>query len=519
MENSTAEIPENRASRSDSWMWQVLVLLIIAVGLWVRLVDLTDQPLDFHPTRQLRSAIIARGIYYQSLSNVDVDVRNQAMLFWSSMEVYEPTIFEWLVAMTYRLIGSEQLWVARLYSCVAWLIGGLALYALLRRIFSPAAGVFSLGFYLLLPWGVVASRVFQPDPPMVMWILLSAYALFRWGETHGMSWLWTVLAGLSCGIAILVKIYALFFVAPMLLGILADQLLEGGKLFHNLRRMLTMPQVWAVAVLAVIIPGAYYLGLGQRSSDFASFWIVSFSKLLLEPKFYVKWLALIHGLMDVTVFLTALLGVFLIPGRGRVIGLGLWAGYLGFGITFPFQIYTHDYYSLVAVPMVALSLAPLADLAFKRLEEVAGLWKVLFLVILLAITSYYTWVSRSQFFAMSYRLEPVPWQQMGAELPKNGDIIALTHDYGNRLKYYGWRMVNSLWPGEDDIALSAAAGMERIDNFERYFQTQTEGMEYFLVTLFSDLDAQPNLKSELYDHYPIYAQGDGYILFDLRQRH
>ena len=40
------------------------VLLILAAGLALRLFDLTDQPLDFHPTRQLRSAIIERGMYY-----------------------------------------------------------------------------------------------------------------------------------------------------------------------------------------------------------------------------------------------------------------------------------------------------------------------------------------------------------------------------------------------------------------------------------------------------------------------
>jgi hypothetical protein len=272
------------------------------------------------------------------------------------------------------------------------------------------------------------------------------------------------------------------------------------------------------ALLAALIPGLYYLGLGQRSSDFASFWIVSFSRLLLERKFYIQWLALIRGLMEVIIFFTALLGVFLMPARGRMLALGLWLGYFLLGATFPFQIYTHDYYSLVLVPIVAIGLAPVAELIFKRLSDQPRLWQALFMVAFLGIAGYYTWVARSQFYSMDYRLEPVPWQKMGAELPKNGDIIALTHDYGSRLKYYGWRMVKRLWPGGDDLSLSAAAGADKIGDFEPYFQQQVEGMDYFLVTLFSDLEAQPALKSELYDHYPIAAQGDGYVLFDLRQR-
>jgi len=516
--NNPKVFPGSQLKNGHSWLWHALALLLILLGLGVRLVDLNDPPLDFHPTRQLRSAIIARGMYYASMPDADAALRDKAIQFWASMELYEPPIFERLVALTYRVIGSEQLWVARVYSSLAWAIGGAALYVLLRRMFTPGAAIFSLGFYLLLPWGVLASRAFQPDPAMVMWVLLSAYTLYRWGEARARSWLWAVLAGVSCGMAVLIKAFALFFVVAMALGILVSLIVEEGKFIAGLRRVLARPQAWALAGLAAAIPAVYYLGLGPRSGEFASFWIISLSRLLLDREFYMQWLALIRGLMDVAVFFTALLAVFLIPGRGRLLVLGLWAGYFLLGLTFPFQIYTHDYYSLALVPVVAISLAPLADLVLKRLDESPRLWKALFILVFLVISGYYTWVSRSQFYGRDYRLEPVPWKQMGADLPNDGDIIALTHDYGNRLKYYGWRMVNRMWPGSGDLSLSEAAGSDRIGNFEAYFQDQTAGMEYFLVTLFGDLNAQPELKSELYDHYDIYAQGDGYVLFDLRQR-
>jgi hypothetical protein len=77
-------------------------------------------------------------------------------------------------------------------------------------------------------------------------------------------------------------------------------------------------------------------------------------------------------------------------------------------------------------------------------------------------------------------------------------------------------VVSRLWPSEGDLELSEAAGSERIGDFAPYFKEQTAGMDYFLVTLFNDLDNQPALKSMLYEHYPIAKQGDGYVLFDLR---
>jgi hypothetical protein len=53
-------------------------------------------------------------------------------------------------------------------------------------------------------------------------------------------------------------------------------------------------------------------------------------------------------------------------------------------------------------------------------------------------------------------------------------------------------------------------------DFESYFKDKTTGMDYFLVTMFSEFDAQPDLKNELTSKYPVLSEGDGYILFDLR---
>jgi hypothetical protein len=39
----------------------IVLLVILVCGLGVRFFDLTDPPLDFAATRQLRSALIARG--------------------------------------------------------------------------------------------------------------------------------------------------------------------------------------------------------------------------------------------------------------------------------------------------------------------------------------------------------------------------------------------------------------------------------------------------------------------------
>ncbi|GMR11340.1 MAG: hypothetical protein BMS9Abin28_2170 [Anaerolineae bacterium] len=43
-----------------------------------------------------------------------------------------------------------------------------------------------------------------------------------------------------------------------------------------------------------------------------------------------------------------------------------------------------------------------------------------------------------------------------------------------------------------------------------------QGFDYFLVTLFNELDDQPVLSDVLYSNYPYQEGDDGYVLFDLK---
>src|SRR5574341_1996556 len=91
------------------------LLILFGFGFSVRLFDLTDLPLDFHPTRQLLSALKARGMYYQDLPNIAEEQRDFAVQQWKLRAAIEPEILERIVAFTYRFTG-EQIWIARIYS-------------------------------------------------------------------------------------------------------------------------------------------------------------------------------------------------------------------------------------------------------------------------------------------------------------------------------------------------------------------------------------------------------------------
>ncbi|MGD0005511.1 MAG: glycosyltransferase family 39 protein, partial [Anaerolineaceae bacterium] len=217
--------------------WQLLLLVVVfAMGLGIRLYDLKDLPLDFYAVRQLRSALIARSVYYQINPKMDLAQRQEA-LDTSNLEIYEPPILEEIVGLTYEVIGSEQLWISRIYTSVCWLIGGLALFGLGRRFFSFDTLLVGLGFYFYLPFSVIASRSFQPDPWMVMWILVFAYTLNRWRETP--TWKWALITGLVGGMAVLVKVFAGFFVVCTLAAVMLVTL--------GFRRTFRSLQAWVMA--------------------------------------------------------------------------------------------------------------------------------------------------------------------------------------------------------------------------------------------------------------------------------
>ena len=91
-----------RQEQQSTWILVILVGLLL-LGLGLRLFDLSDQPIDFHPTRQLRGMIIARGMYYEMLPNADENTRQQALAFWASTGQYEPSILERIVAISYLI--------------------------------------------------------------------------------------------------------------------------------------------------------------------------------------------------------------------------------------------------------------------------------------------------------------------------------------------------------------------------------------------------------------------------------
>ncbi|BCY16203.1 hypothetical protein hrd7_00520 [Leptolinea sp. HRD-7] len=484
----------------------VLLAVVVLLGFGIRIFDLTDPPLDFHPTRQLRSAILARSFYYQWNPAADPVLREKAVNMGNSLEVYEPPILEGLVAGVYLASGQEIWWVSRILNALFWCTGGLALFSIARRYTGFFASLTGLAFYLYLPFSIIASRSFQPDPWMVMWLLLAIDALLRWMDTS--RWKDAVFAGLLAGITVLIKMVTVF---PLVFIWAAVILTKGG-----LKSRFKNGQFYTAVVLAAVPSVIFYLfNLGSRSSDFFSFWTVALSHLVLESNFYADWLVMLHNQFALSNILLSMLGITLARREFKAVLAAGWTGYFIYGLFFPYQMVTHEYYHLIVIPLIGLSLTPVVEMINIGLSTQHWSWRAAAAGVLVLSSAYCLYVSRSVLVATNYASEPLAWKKIGDAIPAEGKVIALTSEYGNRLMYYGWRGIAGYWPDSGDLRLFSMAGSAPTD-FESYFKDKTAGMDYFLVTMFSQFDAQPDLKNELTTKYPVLSEGDGYILFDLR---
>jgi hypothetical protein len=242
-----------------------------------------------------------------------------------------------------------------------------------------------------------------------------------------------------------------------------------------------------------------------------------FPNLLIQPEFYLRWKAMIEEVVGLGLFILALCGLFLFKDRQkRWLILAFWMGYIVFGLVFAYYFETHNYYHSILIPIVALSIAPLAEVVTRALCEITRkrILHALLIGVLLAGLTADLWNIRQIFHKTDYRPQVAFWVHIGEVLGRKPSVIALTQDYGYRLELWGWVMPAGYWPYNGDTAMRQLAGVIQPD-FLTLFKEKIKDRKYFLVTDLAEYDKQSELKQILNGYFPIYNQGDGYIIYDL----
>jgi len=488
------------------WAIGLALAFLFGLGAVIRFYDLTDLPLDFHPTRQLHSAMIARGMYYQQRTDVPGWQRDMAVSNWKSEGLIEPPLIEALVALVYRVTGSEQLWYARVASILFWLAGGIALFKLAGDVTGPGGALIALAYFLILPYGALASRSFQPDPLMTAVITAALAAMVHWEQKPGLSR--AITAGLLSGLAILVKAVAIFFIGGAWVGVVLGSI--------GLRQALRSRQVWLIAILTTLPYACYHIyGVYISGAMASQFSMRFFPQLWVDPVFYLRWKNMIASTTGFPWFIVALLSTFLVQKPAhRWMLVGMWSGYFLYGMSLSYHISTHDYYQLPLIPLVALGLGAGAQVLLQNIRGPRLLLSVVVLTAVLFVLATEAWDVRVTLKRDDYRSEQVFWEKLGRKLGENVSVVALTQDYGYRLSYWGW-VDSENWMTSSDFNLQSLAGNET--DTAQMFAGQVKGKDFFVVTMLGELDRQPKLKSLLYSGYAVMEETSDLVIFDLHR--
>jgi 4-amino-4-deoxy-L-arabinose transferase-like glycosyltransferase len=330
--------------------------------------------------------------------------------------------------------------------------------------------------------------------------------MYRWMTTG--KWKWAILAGVLSGAAMLVKVLAAFSLLGGMVGIF---------LAPGIRKSIRNLRFWVMGIIAAVPMLIWMIyGFFVRGNLGGQFSLRFFPNLWINPVYYLRLESMAERVVGLVPLLLALTGFFLLAEKGKQIFLaGLWGSYVAFVLAFSYYFMTHDYYHITLVPIVALSLAPLADLTLRRLASLNSGWfarAAISLVFLFGLGAN-LWNIRQTFHKADYRPQAEMLTHIGQVLGPDVSVVALTDDYGYPLFYYSW-ISASYWPYTGDTALRQLAGMDT-PAFAQQFKEMTTGKEYFVITDLAELDSQPELKNFLAANYPVYEKGDGYIIYDL----
>jgi 4-amino-4-deoxy-L-arabinose transferase-like glycosyltransferase len=486
-----------------------LIFGIFLLGFAIRLYHIGSPPLDFEPERQYHSFILARNYFLQN-SNAAPEWRKKLWQQIASEEyIREPPILEHSIAGLYQITGKEEFWIARSLSVVFWIAGGWILFRLLKNLVGIEGAAVAVVFYLFNPFGILASRAFMPDPLMILFALLAISLLVRYQSDASRSSL--ILAAICTGLASLIKPFCLI---PLLTTFTALTFETHRK---NMKSVITN-SFWFLTIVGIVTLPYYLSGLLPANGFLRGYSSVSIMpRLWFKPYFWGGWFDLIRMTAGYIPFITGLFGILLTSkGILRSLLLGLWLGYLFFCLLFTYHIHTHDYYHLILIPVIALSLAPIGRAVFNVTRDEPFLrWVFVGILIFSVAGSVHETRSRWKAVENYVRSEVSTADEIAKVLDHRSDVISLASYYAKPLKYHA-EIGGRRWPYGYDFRGNEIMGRENISAEQRLQEDLKQySLKYFVVSDMEEFNRQPELKKLLYEDFPVIKETKNYVIFSL----
>lgn len=482
---------------------QAGLVLLFLFALIIRIYNL-DAP-GILPEREFRSMFFARAHYYNRVEGIPAWQEEINQISLDKLGLLEPPIFENFVGEIYIFAEGEYIQIARILGSIFWLIGGLFLFKISRKLFSIEAAFIATAYYLFVPLGVLTSRSFQPDSLMIMLFLMSLFAILRHHEKPTRFRL--VVAASISALMLLIKPLPIFsiFASYTALSIYRN----GWRRCLN-KQFLIYSFITLLPVMLYYGYGLFWAGFLDTQAD------MSFRpNLLIHREFWNGWLSVGANSVGIAPLILGLLGWSMVRERPqRLLLTALWGSYLIFGLVFTHHIHTHNYYHLQFVVINAISFGPVVALFKEKFAVDSGSWirPIVIGAIVIVIVFFDVQEVRAGLNLPNFENQQLS-QEIGEIVNHSSHLVLVSRNYGQSLEYYG-RLSGAPWPKAIEYWLYRSPGERELSIQER-LDNLGYAPDYFIITDFTGFNNRhPDLKEYLSANCTIFAESDQYLIYN-----
>lgn len=475
-----------------------VLLVLVVLALVLRLYKISSPPLDWHAFRQADTASVTRefvknGInvlvpQYHDLSNIQSGRDNLA-----GYRMVEFPLVNAVVAWLVRTLGVPLITTSRLVSVLFSLGTLLCLYELVRHVSGRRTAALSALFFAVMPYSVFYSRAILPEPAMVFCIQASLLTFWLWLRSRRWGWYFVSIAALT--LALLLKPSAAFLF-PVYGGLVVfhEMSVKQRTIQQAVRRVLfyvaTMLPALGIAIGAL---AWWRQWIAQFPSGIPAMdWLFNSNGIRLRPAWF-RWLfwerltKLMVGYIGI-----ALMALNVVHWSRDLLVYASWAiGVLVYFVVIATGNVQHDYYQVLAVPLVCIALGRGASVMWRLLEQRFSLpVAVGSIAMLIAAGSVFAWRQVRGYYHINHPEYITAGQAVDRLTPANALVIAPA--FGDT--QFLFQTNRRGWP----------IGFEIEDKIAK-------GAQYYVTTSYDD-EARA-----LEQRYHVMEKNDTFILIDLQR--
>ncbi len=399
-----------------------VLIIIFCLGLAVRLYRVNAPLADWHSFRQADTASVAREFVengynllkprYHDLSNIQSGQPNP-----DGYRMVEFPLYNALHAGFYQVFGTWMSFesAGRMVSIIASLLSGYLLFLIVKNETNWLVGTLTAGFFLFLPFNIYYSRTILPGPLMTMLSLGSIYFF----SVSPSSWfsIQNTIALVLGALAILVKPYAIFLLIPSYLVIGIKKI--------NLRNLLRVAGYEFIIISPFL---AWRFWIKQFPAGIpVNQWLLNQNNIRLRPAWW-RWLfgerlgKLILGYWGLIPFGIGL--IYSVKAKFNWLFYSLFGGIFAYFVVFAWGNVQHDYYQIIAVPVVSIFLAKGVYFLLHPPKNINFFPSLLLLVSSLIFSFGFSWYQIREYYKINQPEIITAGNAVDNLVPKNAKVIA-----------------------------------------------------------------------------------------------